>query len=163
MGPLQVCFSILSKRGGCCGDFWAQGTALHFLAWGKMVDFIFRQQHLIQEIQLRWDSPKMTSSHIFLLQRFSVYIATPWPCIGPVFPSNPLLADQGKEDAMPKSKWKVPSGWDEYSPIGEQVRGTPFICFKTPLFWKVCHFEYYYYDLWQDDFGKCLEMTYFWM
>ena len=129
---------------------------------GENGGFLFRQQHLIQEIQLRWDSPKMTSSHIFLLQRVSVYIATPWPCMGPVFPSNPLLADQGKEDAMPKSKWKVPSGWDEYSPIGEQVRGTPFICFKTPL---------------QPSFGryvtlntiimienwKCLEMTYFWM
>ena len=46
MGPLQVCFSILLKRGGCCGDLWAQGTPLHFLAWEKMVDFIFRQQHL---------------------------------------------------------------------------------------------------------------------
>jgi len=34
---------------------------------------------------------------------------------------------------MPKSKWKVPSGWDDYSTIREQVRGTPFICFKTPL------------------------------
>merc|ERR1719494_906657 len=34
---------------------------------------------------------------------------------------------------MPKSKRKVPSGWDKYPTIGEQVRGTPFICFKTPL------------------------------
>jgi len=28
---------------------------------------------------------------------------------------------------------KVPEGWDEVSPVGEQVAGTPFICFKTPL------------------------------
>ena len=30
-------------------------------------------------------------------------------------------------------KNKVPEGWDEVSPIGKQVPGTPFICFKTPL------------------------------
>ena len=45
---------------------------------------------------------------------------------------------------MPSKKSKVPDGWDGVSNIGEQVPGTPFICFKTPLKpsfgrWPHCH------------------------
>ena len=45
---------------------------------------------------------------------------------------------------MPSKRSKVPDGWDGVSNIGEQVPGTPFICFKTPLKpsfgrWPHCH------------------------
>ena len=32
---MQVCFNMLLKRRGSCGDFWAQGTPLHFGAWKR--------------------------------------------------------------------------------------------------------------------------------
>ena len=38
-----------------------------------------------------------------------------------------------EKQSMPSKKSKVPKGWDGVSRIGEQVPGTPFVCFKTPL------------------------------